>query len=479
MKVKTFIREQDRLVPAEVELTFVPGLPTIQMIGLPDQLIKESVHRIRTALRSQNVSLPKSQQLIVNIRPNHLKKHSRGIELAIAYGIMRLTESVLKNVDLETAFFYGELGIHGEVYAPEDLYQLSLMPENTIIVTGIGHQFMHYPTVVLRELQSVHQFEISQPSQDQLDIVRPEISSHIQFSVEQAQWMKVIALGEHPTLIAGTPGTGKSTLAKALINFLSAPNSSELREIKSLFPNLNWRPVMMPHHSASPLAMVGGGVPPRRGEIGRAHRGLLILDEYLEFSSQVQEALRGPLEDQWVRIARGQSYFEYPADVVCVATTNLCPCGKWMPQKIVDCGRSQKRCSSYRERIVGPVMDRFHLLVFSQKVNNGQQTVASSQILLDLERARGFRKEMSARYDSYLKPAKVWTDQDLNPWLEKVKLNIALPEEIASERRRLAILRVARTLADLDCEEMITSLHIERALLQSYHHFLQLQASMS
>lgn len=468
MKIQSLIRDNDRLVPVDVELSFVPGLPQIQFLGLPDQAIKESIHRIKSAIRLQGFEFPKAQQILVNLRPAHLKKSSRGLELAVALGILWETEQAYKPKS-DSVLVYGELSLNGEVFEPDDLPEDFDSISGQEVWTGTGNQKnAPFDRVGLAVLQDVKSPQIIAASSREYNIQRPTFGLDMQFPQRQAELLKLIALGEHSLLLAGPAGSGKSTIAKTLLSLLKEPNNEELHEIvrnNKEFGNefLNWRPLVQPHHSTTPLGLIGGGAPPYKGEISRAHKGILVLDELLEFHPRAQEALREPMEESRIRIRRGRFVETYPAETLVISTTNLCPCGDWVPQAKVICGRSLKKCQSYMERLSGPLVDRFQIIFFTQKRELGT-TVNGQDILNDLESVRRFRNMMSINDSRFTKVAGRWTWDELIRDLPSFYLNELFPRELASRRRDLATLRVARTYADLEQMEKMEPRHVEQAL---------------
>lgn len=468
MKIQSLIRNNDRLVPVEVELSFVPGLPQIQFLGLPDQAIKESIHRIKSAIRNQGYEFPKAQQILVNLRPSHLKKSSRGLELAVALGILWETEQVPKPTTSE-AFVYGELSLGGEVFEPEDLVEDFDPDEELTVWTGQGvSRSAPFSRSRLSELKSVSSPEVWPCSPRVYPIERPSVGLDLEFPERQAKLLRLVALGEHSVLLAGPAGSGKSTIAKSLHALLQAPTQKEMHEIRqnnkggSETP-LSWRPLVHPHHSTSPLGLIGGGVPPFKGDITRAHKGMMVLDELLEFQTRAQEALREPMEDFRIRIRRGRYVEEHPAEALVIATTNLCPCGDWVPQAKVICGRSIKKCQSYMERLSGPLVDRFQITFFTRKREEGG-TVSGVALLKELEEVRQFRAQLAEKDPRFLRVASRWTWEDLTRDLPSFYMRELFPKELSSRRRELATLRVARSMADLMKAERLHPLHVEEAL---------------
>lgn len=476
MKIQSLIREQDHLIPVDVEISFLPGLPQIQFLGLPDQIIKESIHRIKSAMRSQGFDFPKAQQVLVNIRPNHLKKSSRGLELAVAAGLLWETGQI-PEPSCPSPLVYGELGLSGEVFEPEDLRRDFQGTPQILIYTGKGSFGpTSFQRACLRQLKDLLKPEIFPASQSIHPVVRPQEGLNLFFPPRQALLLQLAALGEHSLLLAGPAGSGKSTLAKTLASLVKAPTQDDMNLIlqnnKVTLSNscLAWRPVVQPHHSTSPLGLIGGGVPPFQGEISRAHKGLLILDELLEFHPQGQEALREPMEEGCIRIRRGRYSSEYPAQALVIATTNLCPCGDWVPQVKTFCARSLRKCQSYTDRLSGPLLDRFQMVFLTQKKETGD-LISGQDILKKLEAAWIFREERAKADLRYLQVAGRWSLAELLRELSPFYQEQLFPQEFSSRRRQLATLRVARTLADLELSDCMKPEHIEEALGYTFTPF--------
>ncbi|WP_413557418.1 ATP-binding protein [Bdellovibrio sp. HCB209] len=472
MKIKSLIRENEALVPVEVEINFTAGLPQIQFLGLPDQGIRESIHRIKSAIRAQGFEFPKAQQVLVNLRPNHLKKSSRGLELAVALGILWESEQLPKPQDV--VMVYGELGLLGEVYEPEDLTTDFEPDGNVLVWTGQSQNSVAvFDRRVLSCLQDIREPQEVFGVPREYEVQRPEVDLHLQFPERQAKLLQVVALGEHSVLLAGPAGSGKSTIARTLSALLAAPSQDDMHTISKNNRGggeapLRWRPVVHPHHSTTALGLIGGGVPPFKGEITRAHKGMMILDELLEFNVRAQEALREPMEEAVIRIRRSRYVEEYPAESLMIATTNLCPCGDWVPKSKVVCGRSLKKCQSYMERLSGPLVDRFHITFFTQKREEGG-SVSGAEILARLEECRMFRARLGVKDSRFRKLASRWTYEELVADLPVFYMKELFPKEISSRRRELATLRVARTLADLDQSEKPQPHHVETALKMTFH----------
>jgi magnesium chelatase family protein len=301
------------------------------------------------------------------------------------------------------------------------------------------------------------------------------VGLELEFSESQANLLALIALGEHSLLLAGPAGSGKSTIARTLPSLMNAPSQDEMHAIVRnnkgvIETESRWRPLILPHHSITPLGLIGGGVPPFKGEITRAHKGVLVLDELLEFHPRAQEALREPMEESCIRIRRGRYFDEFPAESLVLATTNLCPCGEWVPGAKIMCGRSLRKCQSYSERLSGPLVDRFQVVYFTKRNESGAKK-KGVEVLEHLEQVRHFRFQQAEKDFRFKKNAGFWKFEELAVDLSSFYMRELFPKEFSSRRRELATLRVARSLADLEFIEKIQPKHIESALKLTFQPF--------
>jgi len=472
MLIQSFFSENRRLVPMEVELTLWPGLPCIQFVGLPDQQIRESALRIKSAIKAQGFQFPKAQQILVNLRPNTMKKSSQGLELAVA--LAYLIESgqipVPSEETLKNTFVYGSLTLAGEIRAPLDLPSLGKkMAPGSQLITGLVEDPRSCPTMDyagLPSLQSLNSnWNFRRPRNFPL-FVRPPLDEEFRWTESEAHFLQLAAVGGHHALLAGPSGSGKSTMAKVIHQLLPMPAVEE-----EILPNENfWRPLARPHHSVTLRGLIGGGADVQVGELTRASGGVLLLDELLEFRSEALESLREPMESGEIHLSRGEVSRTLPTRFQLLATTNLCPCGKWIPGVTRSyCRFTLSRCRSYGSRLSGPLLDRFQILhfVFAQWGSKMEtRHVKTSRLVRRIEQATEMRLKRGQR----LLNAHIGMEE-LRAHDQGIIVANLLPESLGSERRRLATLRVARSLADLAGEVRIRPEDLQKALHYTYNNF--------
>ena len=469
MKIISFMREGHQMMPIEVELSLSPGLPRVEFTGLADLSIKECVTRLKLAFSAQNFSWPKKSQITINLRPAYIKKSSSGLDLAIAYALLLKTKQISSSVqNLDRVCVYGEVTLKGNVEAPEDWIQIN---DQDILTGRIKEDdFLNdvYSVDCLRGLESPKLLK----AKSILKILKKPVLPDIQFSKNSAKILEIVSSGEHSILLAGEPGAGKTTLASHIPYLLRFPCKEEFREsirVSRYFgEKLSWRPFVSPHHSTPALSMIGGGFPPFLGEISRAHGGILFLDEYLEFQSKVQESLREPIERGRIFISRKGEGVSFPSRFTLVSATNLCPCGSYVPGKDFHCSYSLRRCRSRLERLNGPMLDRFDILSFSTYWR-GDLTVPIKEVDQRVQRAEEFRKKRGQEC-----PNGRLSGEALLERVDSFILKNLLPSNVVSHRRKLSLLRVARTLADLEQEEKISPAHIELSKSYTFRPFNQI-----
>ncbi len=444
----------------KVELRLVPGLPSIRFLGLPDASLRESELRIRSALRASGYQFPKGRMLLVDVMPREEKKHGRGLDLPVAIGFLLLTGQA-HLINWEDKVFYGDISLGGQVTAPADWVRAGLYLVRKMVTGEIGreiesdprslHHFKDSIEVVksladlkFEKLQTKSRSdlatEIGVHSTDHSDFFA--LSSHLRFCPKSAKIAALSAAGGHPTLLAGPQGSGKSTLARAIHYLRPNVGPNQLRELE-LWSGKSERPILEPHHSASVIAMVGGGSPVRPGLVTRAHLGSLLMDEVLLFRPEVQESLREPLETGRVCLARGTESRTLPADFQLIGTANLCQCGRWTPDQPEQCTCSSRVRNLYEGKLRGPFVDRFQILAFTSCWQASKGEVQLEEIRKQVELAVQFQRSMG-RIDN-----RRWYPSEA-----EVKHLGRMPST-GSERRRIAMLRVARTMADLDLREAI------------------------
>ncbi|MFN7729733.1 MAG: ATP-binding protein [Bdellovibrio sp.] len=462
MKLMSFIEENDELLPVEVELELWPGLPDIHFLGRADSHLKEAAKRIKSAIRSQGFEFPLAQQILVNLRPSHLKKSSRGLELAVAAAYLMESGQIKKSEN--GAFYFGELSLTGEVSAPSGLAWME-SPLEKKVVTGQLAEVLPFDCEQVLTLQDLAEPVPVKGEWPDLEWSPPEEVLNLEISQKRADLLGVLALGQHSVLFAGASGSGKTTAAKVLHALMPEPVRDEERELlrraRGSFRARGWRPFVQPHHKIPVHSLIGGGSEAHGGELARADLGLLLLDEFLEFSPHVIEALREPLEQRRLRVSRGTRVKEYRVRSQFVATTNLCPCGDFLPGKKIQgrCRFSLAKCRSYSARFSGPLLDRFETVVLldnetrSKDVERVRVRDLRARVQAQRVRLRGLGRKAGVEPLAAIQGrlGAFWKTEEI----DKIE---------GSERRRIATMRIAQSFSDWAEASEVRGPHLNEAM---------------
>ena len=480
-----------------VQIDISSGLPYWQIVGLPDATVKESKERVRTAIKNSGFEFP-SRKIIINLAPANTKKEGSILDLPIAVGILIATEKVFcKNI--EEYAFIGELSLDGKLnkingILPMCIEAVNLGIKNIIVAkenakeASIVKQLNIIPVETLGQVINYLNGEINIGNEEiDIDKLFNETNKYsTDFSEVKGQEnikraLEIAAAGGHNCILIGSPGSGKTMLARRLptilpdLTFKEALEVTKIHSIAGILKNdtpiITTRPFRAPHHTISAISLVGGGKTPKPGEISLAHFGVLFLDELTEFNKSTLEVLRGPLEDREITISRVNASLTYPCNFVLIASMNPCPCG-YFGSKDKECICSPQAISRYIGKISGPLLDRIDIhieveAVKYKKLEQKEQIESSSSIK---ERVNKARQIQLNRY----KEANIFSNSELTPkLLEKYckldsKSNLLLENVFnklkLSARAYGRIIKVARTIADLDNKENIEEKHIAEAI---------------
>lgn len=474
MKVYSFIQDQYSLIPIEVEVSCVSGGSEFEIMGQADSLIKECKHKVFSAFRHRGFEIPSGKKIFVNLRPGHIKKKSNGLDFAIAMGILWELGQIEKPF-AEKVLIYGELGLDGKIFCPEDLESVSKLPEGfDCIYTGVSEKKLGVKSYGVSALNDTNWLRENPYTDENGEQAQKEVDQ-IYVSKELADLMGAIAIGEHSCLFAGPKGTGKSTVVEnisSMLSFLDRDSYALSRQINRYFGHeITARPVVAPHHTSTTLAMVGGGAHAVPGEFTRAHGGVLLLDEYLEFQPGVQESLREPMETGYINVSRVGGRREHPADFLLMATTNLCPCGEYFPKKENRCVCRIALRRRYVEKLSGPVLDRFSILCFSDDWQTGDQVYLPEWV----EKIRKIQKSLENKVKHSKLPEEVLM-KNLEENIDEEELKVLSK---TSRRRKKSCLQVAKSFSVLDGRDSISKRDLDKALTYSFRSFESMRWALS
>jgi len=488
----------------EVEVDASYGLRHFEIVGLPDKAVQESKERVGAAIKSSNFQSPHSQpqRVLVSLAPADLKKEGSLYDLPIALGYLSVSGQTKFNP--QDKIFVGELALDGKLRPVKGVLSLALAakekgwqeiilpkanaPEAALISVSsatkhnlriIGLESLKETIDYLEGKVQITPFEIN--IKDFLEKPNyPVDLGWIKGQESSKRALEIAAAGGHNLLMQGPPGAGKSLLASALPSILPDLSSGEVLEVTKIYsvagflpkekPLINCRPFRSPHHTTSETALIGGGNPPKPGEITLSHRGVLFLDEFPEFHRDVLESLRQPLEEGRITILRAKHRLTFPSRFTLIAAANPCPCGYYRdPNKACQCLPSQ--IAKYRRKLSGPLIDRIDLFIDVpqlkfEKLTMPDEENSSAKIKESVERARKIQRERFlmdvTNSEMQIPQIKRYCQVDsrsqniLKRFIDSAKL---------SARGYHRVLKVARTIADLDNSEKISYSHLTEALM--------------
>ena len=481
-----------------VEVDVSQSMPGFEMVGLLNSEVKEAKERVRVALKNAKFRIP-PLRITVNISPADVRKEGSAFDLAIAVGILAATEQLSENV-LEDTLFIGELGLNGEIKPVKGILPIMMMAKERGIGRCILPKENALEGAVIQGVEVIGVTDLSELftylSQENTILSPTIFDPTILF---QEEWQSKVpdfedirghemvkraavigAAGFHHLLITGMPGAGKTMIAKRIPSILPPLSMEESLEVSKIYsvsgllkkgqPLVTSRPFLHPHHTISRQALAGGGRIPRPGVLSLSHRGVLFLDEFPEFGRDNIEVLRQPLEDKEVQIARSYGSVTYPADIMLVAAMNPCPCGYYPDKNRCRC--TQNEIKRYRSRISGPIYDRIDLCVEARPIQlNELQEKNLGESSRDLrQQVMKARKMQERRYkgtgflfnsDLAAKDIAMFCPlgEKEEEYMEKIYHSLQL-----SARAYHRIIKVARTIADLEECEKIEQRHLSEAV---------------